>query len=164
MVYKNDWLTKCPFFLIKLAIVSNTSAPHFTLQLCDSITALLPYTVHLLGHLAGNWIGISMCCNTRWGPSSRFSLELQLCKNTKEKLFSLYRHQTSCVEIKLSLAILQHFNIKDELVRSALVIFKCCIRQLVSLQRQPENVGSGETEKRSTLFNSCIFKVFKYPI
>lgn len=51
--------------LIKFSMVSNTSAPHFTLKLCDSITALVPCIVHLLGHLAGNWIRVSTGCNTK---------------------------------------------------------------------------------------------------
>ncbi len=49
--------------LIKFSTVSYTSAPHFTLKFFDSITALVQ--VCLLGHLAGNWIGVSTCHNTR---------------------------------------------------------------------------------------------------
>lgn len=58
--------------VIKFSAVSSTSAPHFTLKFCDSITALVP--VHLLGHLTGNWIGGRMCCNTRWGLLAGFLL------------------------------------------------------------------------------------------
>lgn len=51
--------------LIKFPIVSYTTAPHFTLKSCDSIAALVLCIAHLLGRLAGNWIGVSKGSNTK---------------------------------------------------------------------------------------------------
>lgn len=71
--------------LITFSTVPYTIAPHFTLKFCDSITALVPHIVHLLGHLAGNWIGVSTGCNTKWGLATRFPLKCVKKKITKEK-------------------------------------------------------------------------------
>ena len=52
--------------LIAFSSESYCSAPHFTLRFCDSINALCSTCGAPPWASAGNWIGVSACCNTRW--------------------------------------------------------------------------------------------------
>ena len=52
--------------LIAFPLASYCSAPHFTLRFSDSINALCSTCSAPPWASAGNWIGVSSCCNTQW--------------------------------------------------------------------------------------------------
>lgn len=146
--------------LIKCSTVYYTSAPHFTFKFCDSITALVPHIVHLFGHLAGNWIGVSMCCNTRWSLPTIFLLCLgvKCVKRLQKKNNILFIDIcSSSVKIKSSQAILHHFNIKGKRVKRpalekkgsyALIFCMSYHAAAISLQGRTEDVAMIEIKKR----------------
>lgn len=61
-----------PRHLIAFSSASYCSAPHFTLRFCDSINALCSTCGAPPWASAGNWIGVSACCDTRWSLLTTF--------------------------------------------------------------------------------------------